>query len=43
MVAEYALLLAQRPLGLGLTEAEVKVIAEMSLQSRFISTVGKFR
>ncbi|KAL1745542.1 hypothetical protein HDZ31DRAFT_63036 [Schizophyllum fasciatum] len=35
LVAEYALLLAQPPLGLGLTEAEVIQIAQMGMDSRF--------
>jgi len=35
LLAEYALLLAQPPLGLGLTEDEVKEIGEMSLRARF--------
>ncbi|KAF9449335.1 Metallo-dependent hydrolase [Macrolepiota fuliginosa MF-IS2] len=35
LTAEYALLLAEPPLGLGLTEGEVRMIAEMSLYSRF--------
>ncbi|TFK47988.1 adenosine deaminase-like protein [Heliocybe sulcata] len=35
LVAEYALLLAKRPLGLGLTRDEVKKIAEMSLSRKF--------
>ncbi|EDQ98742.1 uncharacterized protein LACBIDRAFT_296801 [Laccaria bicolor S238N-H82] len=35
LLAEYALLLAQPPLGLGLTEDEVREIGEMSLQARF--------
>lgn len=35
LLAEYALLLAQPPLGLGLTENEVKEIGEMSLRARF--------
>ncbi|KAF8060804.1 adenosine deaminase-like protein [Lyophyllum atratum] len=40
LVGEYALLMAAQPLGLGLSEAEVKAVGEMSMQSRFISTVG---
>ncbi|KAF9466930.1 hypothetical protein BDZ94DRAFT_1156864 [Collybia nuda] len=32
---EYALMLAQPPLGLGLSEAEVKAVGEMSMQARF--------
>ena len=35
LLAEYALLLAQPPLGLGLTEDEVKEIGKMSLRARF--------
>ncbi|EDQ98638.1 uncharacterized protein LACBIDRAFT_298374 [Laccaria bicolor S238N-H82] len=35
LLAEYALLLAQPPLGLGLTQDEVKGIGEMSLRARF--------
>ena len=35
LLAEYALLLAQPPLGLGLTEDEVKKIGKMSLRARF--------
>ncbi|KAK7047208.1 hypothetical protein VNI00_006874 [Paramarasmius palmivorus] len=38
LLAEYALLLAQPPLGLGLSEDEVAKIAEMSVQSAFKST-----
>ncbi|KAF5355894.1 hypothetical protein D9756_004351 [Leucocoprinus leucothites] len=37
LTAEYALLLAQPPFGLGLTEDEVRTIAEMSLDSRFLA------
>jgi hypothetical protein len=33
--AEYALLLAAPPYGLGLSEDDVRRVAEMSLQSRF--------
>ena len=32
---EYALLMAAPPLGLGLSEEEVKVIGEMSMDARF--------
>ncbi|TFK28646.1 adenosine deaminase-like protein [Coprinopsis marcescibilis] len=35
LVAEYALLLAQPPLGLGFTESEVREIARMGMDSRF--------
>ena len=35
MTAEYALLVAAPPLGLGLTESEVQRIAEMGMESRF--------
>ncbi|KAF9261512.1 Metallo-dependent hydrolase [Marasmius fiardii PR-910] len=35
LLAEYALLMAQPPLGLGLSEREVARIAEMSMQSTF--------
>jgi adenosine deaminase len=35
MLGEYALLMARAPLGLGLNESEVKIIAEMSLAARF--------
>jgi len=35
LLGEYALLLAERPLGLGLTEDEVSRIAAMSLECRF--------
>ncbi|KAG7090529.1 hypothetical protein E1B28_009638 [Marasmius oreades] len=35
LLAEYALLMAQAPLGLGLSEGEVARIAEMSMQSSF--------
>ncbi|GLB36771.1 putative metallo-dependent hydrolase [Lyophyllum shimeji] len=40
LVGEYALLMAPKPLGLGLSEAEVKAVAEMSMQSRFVSMAG---
>ena len=36
VVAEYALLLAERPLGLGLTEEEVAEVAELSMAARFV-------
>ncbi len=35
MVGEYAMLLAEPPLGLGLGEEEVKRLAEMSFAHRF--------
>ncbi|KAJ7841498.1 Metallo-dependent hydrolase [Mycena olivaceomarginata] len=35
LVGEYALLLAARPLGMGLSEAEVQRIAEMGMAARF--------
>ena len=35
LVAEYALLLAAPPLGLGLSEAEVAKISQMGMKSRF--------
>ncbi|TDL25480.1 Metallo-dependent hydrolase [Rickenella mellea] len=35
LIGEYALLLAQPPLGLGVTEDKVQKLAEMSLQNRF--------
>jgi len=35
LLGEYALLLAQPPLGLGLSEAMIRKIGEMSLQARF--------
>ncbi|TFL06490.1 adenosine deaminase-like protein [Pterulicium gracile] len=35
VLGEYALLLAKSPLGLGLSEQEVKEIAEMGMQARF--------
>ncbi|KAJ7028385.1 Metallo-dependent hydrolase [Mycena alexandri] len=35
LVGEYALLLASQPLGLGLSEAEVRCIAEMGMAARF--------
>ncbi|KAG6864954.1 hypothetical protein C0991_006141 [Blastosporella zonata] len=35
MVGEYALLMAPPPLGLGLSEEEVKTLSEMSMQCRF--------
>ena len=35
MLGEYALLMAQPPLGLGLTEEEVSRLAEMGMQCRF--------
>ncbi|TCD65070.1 hypothetical protein EIP91_003272 [Steccherinum ochraceum] len=38
LVAEYALLMAAAPLGLGLTEAEITRVAEMGMQSRFKQT-----
>jgi adenosine deaminase len=37
LTAEYALLLAKAPYGLGLTEDEIRTIAEMSLDSRFLA------
>ncbi|KAF5339442.1 hypothetical protein D9611_009797 [Ephemerocybe angulata] len=36
LLAEYALLFAARPLGLGLSEDEVRRVAEMSMESRFV-------
>ncbi|KAJ7465276.1 hypothetical protein FB451DRAFT_1263158 [Mycena latifolia] len=39
MDAEYALLLAQAPLGLGLSEAEVHQIADMSMENRMRSLI----
>jgi len=38
LLCEYALLMAPQPLGLGLSEAEVRVVGEMSMISRFIIT-----
>ncbi|KAF9547257.1 Metallo-dependent hydrolase [Agrocybe pediades] len=38
LLAEYALLLAKPPYGLGLTEDQVRMIAEMSLKARFGSS-----
>ncbi|KAH9927428.1 Metallo-dependent hydrolase [Epithele typhae] len=35
LMGEYALLLAERPLGLGLSEADVEKIAKMGMDSRF--------
>lgn len=35
MLGEYALLLAPKPCGLGLTESEVEIIARMSMECRF--------
>lgn len=35
LTAEYALLLADKPLGLGLSEAEVTSLAAMGMASRF--------
>ena len=35
LLGEYALLLAQPPLGLGLSEEMVRKIGDMSLQARF--------
>ena len=35
LLGEYALLMAQPPLGLGLTEAEIAKIAKMGMESRF--------
>jgi adenosine deaminase len=35
MQGEYALLLAKAPFGLGLSEAQVERIAQMSLENRF--------
>jgi len=35
LVGEYALLMAQPPYGLGLTENEIKRIAEMGFESKF--------
>ncbi|KAF4613514.1 hypothetical protein D9613_008167 [Agrocybe pediades] len=38
LLAEYALLLAKPPYGLGLTEDQVRTVAEMSLKARFGSS-----
>ena len=35
LLGEYALLMAEAPLGLGLTEAEIEKLAKMSMDSRF--------
>lgn len=35
MLGEYALLLAPKPYGLGLTEHEVEIIARMGMECRF--------
>ena len=35
LIAEYALLMAEPPLGLGLSEDEVRAIGKMSLDARF--------
>ncbi|KAG6825787.1 hypothetical protein H0H92_002440 [Tricholoma furcatifolium] len=37
LLAEYALLMAPQPLGLGLSEEEVRIVAEMSMKARFFS------
>ncbi|KAH0838685.1 hypothetical protein J3R83DRAFT_7012 [Lanmaoa asiatica] len=37
LLAEYALLLAKPPLGLGLSRSEVQKIAEMGMNARFTS------
>lgn len=36
LLGEYALLLAERPLGLGLSEDVIKRLAEQSIESRFL-------
>lgn len=38
LITEYAMLLAQPPLGLGLTEDEIRRIAAMSMECRFPRT-----
>ena len=35
LLGEYALLMAQPPLGLGLTEAEIEKVAKMGMECRF--------
>ena len=35
MLGEYALLMAKRPLGLGLSEERIETIARMSMDGRF--------
>ena len=36
LLGEYAMLLAQKPVGLGLDEEDVRTIARMSMDSRFV-------
>jgi hypothetical protein len=35
VLAEYALLMAPKPVGLGLSESEIETVARMGMQSRF--------
>ncbi len=35
ILGEYALLMAPKPIGLGLTESEIETVARMGLESRF--------
>lgn len=35
ILAEYALLMAPKPVGLGLSESEIETVARMGMQSRF--------
>jgi hypothetical protein len=40
ILGEYALLLAPKPVGLGLTESEVEAVARMGMESRFRNTLS---
>ena len=35
ILGEYALLMAPKPVGLGLTESEIETVARMGMESRF--------
>ncbi len=35
ILGEYALLMAPNPVGLGLTESEIEIVARMGMESRF--------
>ena len=37
LLGEYAMLLAQKPVGLGLDEEDVRTVARMSMDSRFVA------